>query len=156
MQPKPKLYYTHLGKSHYTYGERAFYCPACDQQFESIDEYHKHVAQVCSYRITRWRYEANFSIAPSCEKTVRLYLKTMFQRRWDKMIADEIKKKEEEEEMKRQQHLQIQKFLKEEEKERKRTLASLKSHQRDSKSRISKAISMLVTDKRDVMCLQQV
>ena len=65
------------------------------------------------------------------------------------MIADEIKKKEEEEEMKRQQHLQIQKFLKEEEKERKRTMASLKSHQRDSKSRISKAISMLVTDKRD-------
>ena len=50
------------------------------------------------------------------------------------MIADEIRKKEEEEEMKRQQHLQIQKFLKEEEKERKRTMASLKSHQRDSKS----------------------
>ena len=47
MRPKPKLYYTHLGKSHYTYGERAFYCPACDQQFQSIDEYHKHVAQVC-------------------------------------------------------------------------------------------------------------
>ena len=67
------------------------------------------------------------------------------------MIADEIKKKEEEEEMKRQQHLQIQKFLKEEEKERKRTMASLKSHQRDSKSRISKALSMLVTDKGDVM-----
>ena len=65
------------------------------------------------------------------------------------MIADEIKKKEEEEEMKRQQHLQIQKFLKEEEKERKRTMASLKSHQRDSKSRISKAPSMLVTDERD-------
>ena len=47
MLVKPKLYYTHLGKSHYTYGERAFYCPACDKQFESIDEYHKHVAQVC-------------------------------------------------------------------------------------------------------------
>lgn len=100
MRVKPKLYYTHLGKSHYTYGERAFYCPACDEQFQSIDEYHKHVAQ----------------------------------RRWDKMIGDEIKKKQEEEELKRQQHLQIQKFLKEEEKERKRTMASLKLHQRDSKS----------------------
>ena len=66
------------------------------------------------------------------------------------MIADEIKKKEEEEEMKRQQHLQIQKFLKEEEKERKRTMASLKSHQRDSKSRISK--SYFVSD-RDEMFL---
>ena len=52
------------------------------------------------------------------------------------MIDDELKKKLEEEEMKRQQHLQIQKFLKEEEKERKRTMASLKSHQRESKSRI--------------------
>ena len=49
MPVKPKLYYAHLGKSHYTYGERAFYCPACDQQFESIDEYHKHVAQVCTH-----------------------------------------------------------------------------------------------------------
>ena len=58
------------------------------------------------------------------------------------MINDEIKKKEEEEEMKRQQHLQIQKFLREEEKERKRTMASLKSHQRESKSRIFKVTSI--------------
>ena len=49
------------------------------------------------------------------------------------MIGDELKKKAEEEEMRKQQHLQIQKFLKEEEKERKRTMAALKSNQRDSK-----------------------
>lgn len=54
MRPKPKLYYTHLGKSHYTYGERAFYCPACDLQFESIDEYHKHVAQVYYHTGAVW------------------------------------------------------------------------------------------------------
>ena len=56
MPVKPKLYYTHLGKSHYTYGERAFYCPACDKQFESIDEYHKHVAQVITGHVMAARY----------------------------------------------------------------------------------------------------
>merc|ERR1719427_2122339 len=99
MPVKPQLYYTIFGKSYTTYGERTFYCPACDSQFDTVDQYHKHVAQ----------------------------------KRWEKTLNDEKAKRKAEEELKKEQRLQIQKFLREEERERKRTIASLKSHQRDSK-----------------------